>query len=277
MPTAGSSRIVLREVTYTYPGRRAPALDSVSYRFEAGKLYALLGRNGSGKSTLARCLNALLVPDSGTVEVGGISIASESDRRAVCRIVSMVFQNPDTQMIGPTVEEEVAFGPENLGLPTDSIRSRVDEAFEGAGIAGLVRRQPLRLSHGQKQQVAIAGAMAMEPEFLVSDESTSMLDYSSRGRVLGLFGELRERGIGIIHATHFMEEAAAADEVLVLDRGRVAVSGPPRAVLGDAAAVRALGLDPLIATRVVEELRARGHAPPEEILTVEELVSWLRS
>lgn len=277
METPAPSRILLRDVTYTYPGGLVPALDSVSFQFEAGRVYALLGRNGSGKSTLARCLNALMVPDSGTIEVDGLSTSSEPDRREICRRVSMVFQNPDTQMVGSTVEEEVAFGPENLGLPTERIRQRVDEALERAGITVLARRQPLRLSHGQKQQVAIAGALAMDPEFLVSDESTSMLDYASRGRILGLFGELRKRGIGVIHVTHFLEEAAAADEVLVLDGGRVAASGPPRTVLGDAGAVRDLGLDPLIATCVVEELRAMGHAPPCEILTVEELVSWLNS
>lgn len=267
--------IKVEGISYTYEGADSPAIADIDLGLEHGKLYALLGRNGSGKSTLARCLNGLLLPGAGRVVSCGMDTSEPGSALEVPRHVAMVFQNPDTQIVGATVEEEVAFGPENLGLPTGQIRERVDRALELAGITSLATRQPLRLSQGQKQLVAIAGAIAMEPDFLVSDESTSMLDYSARVRVLDLFEQLRDAGMGIIHVTHFLEEATLADEVVVLESGRLVAQGTPQETLGDPQRVRSLGLDPLAVTVVAYELARLGHAVPEDVLTVKELVSWL--
>ena len=188
-----------------------------------------------------------------------------------------MFQTPDTRTVGSTVEEEVAFGPENLGLSPLVIRKRVDEALELAGVVDLARRQPQQLSLGQKQLVAVAGAIAMEPSFLISDESTSMLDVRSRAGVLKLFADLRKRGVGIVHVTHFLEEAAIADQVVILESGRIAGTGPPGKLLSDPTRVRNLGLNPLPATMVAEKLTALGHHAGGDILTAEELLLWSRA
>lgn len=268
-------RLSVRGLRYCYPGAALEALRGVDVEFEPGRLYALLGRNGSGKSTLARCLNALLIPTGGLVLSCGLDSSLVPDRREIHRRVAMVFQDPDTQMVATTVEEEVAFGPENLGLEPSEIRRRVDGALELVGISELSGRQPQRLSLGQKQLVAIAGALAMEPAFLISDESTSMLDLGARLRVLELFGELRLRGIGIVHVTHFLDEAATADSVVVLEEGRVAAQGVPAETLCDPGRVAAMGLEPLPVTVIAGELRRLGHPVPGGVLEVEELVPWL--
>lgn len=238
-------------------------------------MYALLGRNGSGKSTLTRCLNALIIPTGGRVRACGFDTADPGNTVPIRKLVAMVFQDPDTQMVGTTVEEEVAFGPENLGLEPAEIRRRVEESLAVAGIEDLAGRQPQRLSQGQKQLVAIAGALAMRPAFLVSDESTSMLDYESRLRVLELLDGLRSSGVGVVHATHFLEEATLADRVMVLDGGRLVASGTPAELLGDPARVRSMGLDPLAVTVVAEELGRLGHPVAERVLGVKELLAWL--
>lgn len=269
------SRITLENVTYAYPGAGREALAGIDADFERGRMCAVLGRNGSGKSTLARCLNGLLVPTAGRVVACGVETSDPDGSRDVRRLVAMVFQDPDTQMVAATVEEEVAFGPENLGLPREEIRRRVDRSLAMAGIEDLARRQPQRLSQGQKQLVAIAGALAMEPAFLVSDESTSMLDYRSRVRVLELLDSLRSSGVGVVHVTHFLEEATLADRVLVLDGGRPVASGTPAGLLSDPARVRAMGLDPLAVTVVIEELGRLGHPVAERVLGVKELLTWL--
>ena len=271
---SGKLQILVEGLHFEYPGAPAEALSGIDLELEQGKLYALLGRNGSGKSTLARCMNGVLAPGSGRVMACGLDTSSEAGRRAVPAAVSMVFQNPDTQMVASTVEEEVAFGPENLGLEPDVIRRRVDGALELVGISDLARRQPLRLSQGQKQLVAIAGALAMEPSFLLSDESTSMLDHFARTRVLELFEQLRSMGIGVVHVTHFLEEAALADEVIVLDAGAVIARGTPAGILADPSRVRSMGLDPLAVTIVAYELGKLGHVVPE-VLDVKELLAWL--
>lgn len=271
----GTEDILLSDLSFNYPGQSSPALDGVNLRFERGKFQAVLGRNGSGKSTLARCLNALLVPSAGKVVSCGLDTSLAENSLEIRKNLAMVFQNPDTQMVGTTVEEEVAFGPENLGLPQTDIRRRVDGALAMAGISELAKRQPLRLSQGQKQLVAIAGALAMEPAFLVSDESTSMLDHRSRSRILDLFLGLTKNGVGIIHVTHFLEEAALADTVAVLDGGRLAAEGTPAEVLCEPLRVRAMGMDPLPVTVVAGELARLGHPHPGPVLTVRELLSWL--
>ncbi len=272
---AGGSSIRVEGLRFSYPGSSTEALRGVDLEFRQGAFHALVGRNGSGKSTLARCMNALLPPSAGRVLSCGIDSASAPDRREIHKRVAMVFQDPDTQMVGSTVEEEVAFGPENLGLEPAEIRRRVDGALDRVGIVHLAGRQPARLSQGQKQLVAIAGALAMEPSFLISDESTSMLDYTSRRKVVELFMELTSAGIGIVHVTHFLEEAALADSVVILDGGAVAGRGAPAEVLSDPVRLRELGLDPLAVTLVAYELRRAGHQVPGDVLDVKELVSWL--
>ncbi len=251
-------------LTYRYPGSAADALAGVDLLVERGKMYAVLGRNGSGKSTLAMCLGGLLEPREGSVVAGGARMG-------------MIFQDPDTQMVASSVEEEVAFGPENLGLESAEIRRRVDGALDRVGIADLLSRQPLRLSQGQKQLVAVAGALAMRPEFMLSDESTSMLDHAARSRVLNLFEGLAREGMGVVHVTHFISEAVRADEVVVLDDGRVALQGPPGEVLSDPGRLESLGLEPLPVTLVVSELSSRGREVPAGTIEPQELLSWLRS
>lgn len=274
-PRGGETTIIVENLSFSYPGSVRPALRGVDVRLERGTIYAVLGRNGSGKSTFARCLNALLTPSGGRVVSCGFDTRDPASRSEVRKRLAMIFQDPDTQIVGTSVEEEVAFGPENLGLEPRVIRKRVDAALEMAGIVGLSARQPLRLSQGQKQLVAIAGALAMEPAFLISDESTSMLDSSARARILDLFAGLADNGVGVVHVTHFMEEAALADEVIVLDEGSVAASGPPAEVLRDPYTVAAMGLEPLPVTLVAKELGLLGCPPPPDVLTAKELLSWL--
>jgi energy-coupling factor transport system ATP-binding protein len=271
----GGSSIRVEGLRFSYGGAEVEALRGIDLDLRQGEFHAILGRNGSGKSTLARCMNALLAPSGGRVLSCGFDSSSAHDRREIHRRVAMVFQDPDTQMVGSTVEEEVAFGPENLGLPPSEIKSRVEGALERVGIPHLAGRQPGRLSQGQKQLVAIAGALAMEPVFLISDESTSMLDYRSRRNVIDLFMKLTTFGIGIVHVTHFLEEAALADSVVILDGGEVAGLGAPAEVLGDPVRLRELGLDPLAVTVIAYELGRIGHPVPGDVMDVKELVSWL--
>lgn len=270
------NNIECKGLTYRYPGYPSEALSSIDLTFEQGKMYALLGRNGSGKSTLAMCMGGLLLPTAGSVLALGFDTGGENGGSRTRGKLGMVFQDPDTRMVAMSVEEEVAFGPENLGLPREQIRSRVDSVLRRVGIEDLSGRQPLRLSQGQKQLVAIAGALAMEPFFLLSDESTSMLDHAARSRVLDLLGSLRDDGMGIVHVTHFISEAAQADHVIVLDNGRVALQGPPEQVLSDPESLLSLGLEPLPVTIVAGELLKRGHRVPNGMLDEEELVAWLK-
>jgi energy-coupling factor transport system ATP-binding protein len=271
------NRISVEELSFTYPGAAREALSGINLFFEQGEFCAILGRNGSGKSTLARCLNAILAPSGGKVTSCGLDTRDQGGSLEIKKRIAMVFEDPDTQIVGTTVEEEVAFGPENLRLSTDVIRERVDSSLELTGIREFIGRQPSRLSEGQKQVVAIAGALAMEPAFLVSDESTSMLDTNARQRILELFLSLKEKGMGIIHVTHFLEEAAMSDRVVVLDNGRVRAEGAPGDVLYDPVKVSEMGLDPLPVTIVAREMSAMGYPPPGPVLTVEELLACIRA
>ena len=223
------------EVSFAYrTGEKAtPALRGVTFSLARGETLAVLGANGSGKSTLARLANGLILPDTGAVEVEGISTADPDAVWDTRTRVGIVFQNPDNQIVGTVVEEDVAFGPENLGVPREEIRRRVDAALVAVGLAGLERREPHLLSGGQKQRLAIAGALAMEPRYLVFDEPTSMLDPQGRSDVLAVIEELRGRGHGILHVTHDLSDAARADRVLVLLGGEVVFLGTPSALLDD--------------------------------------------
>jgi energy-coupling factor transport system ATP-binding protein len=270
-----AQQIFVEGLSFIYPGADGEALSDIDLLFERGKFYSILGRNGSGKSTLARCLNALLAPSDGRVTSCGLDTRDSGASIEIKKKIAMVFQDPDTQIVGTTVEEEVAFGPENLCLSAEATRERVDGSLALTGISGFAGRQPHRLSEGQKQLVAIAGALAMEPAFLVSDESTSMLDSVARQRILDLFLSLKEEGVGIIHVTHFLEEAAIADRVIVLDHGRVRAEGVPADVLYDPVKVIEMGLDPLPVTLVAREMSAMGRPPAGPVLTVEELLSCI--
>ena len=255
------------------------ALDDVSLAVEEGAFVAVLGANGSGKSTLAKHLNALLLPTSGACRINGLDTAAAADTGELWKIrqqVGMVFQNPDNQLIAAVVEDDVAFGPENLGMPPDEIRTAVREALACVNMTHYRKFAPHLLSGGQKQRVAIAGALAMKTRCLVLDEPTAMHDPQGRAEVMETVCRLHEQqGITIVLITHFMEEAALADRVVVMADGRVADDGTPREIFRKAAALKALGLDVPLATELGLELRASGLDVPQDILTDDELTSAL--
>jgi energy-coupling factor transport system ATP-binding protein len=247
------------------------ALSEVSISIEKGSFVVILGRNGSGKSTLARLMNALLLPSEGVVLVKGINTRDEKSIWEIRRTTGMVFQNPDNQIVGTIVEEDVAFGPENLGIQPAKIRQRVDEALKLVGMSKNKKDSPHLLSGGQKQRVAIAGILAMKPECIVLDEATSMLDPNGRKEVMAVLKKLnREEKITIVHITHNMDEACAADRVIVVDDGRVVVDGTPREVFSDVSRIKKLGLDVPQVTELLYELEKEGFVLPRGVLTVDE-------
>ena len=249
--------IDIDNVRFTYDGVHF-ALDGVSAHVETGEFLCILGGNGSGKSTLAKHLNALLVPDKGRVMVDGMDTADAECTYAVRKTCGMVFQNPDDQLVASLVEDDVAFGPENLGIPTPELRERVTQALEDVGLSGFERHETHALSGGQKQRVAIAGVLAMNPSVLVLDEASAMLDPRGRAGLMRVCHELHERGMTIVMITHFMEEAAQADRVIVMERGRVALEGTPDEVLLQADALDHLNLDVPFAARLSLDARRAG-------------------
>lgn len=252
------------------------ALDDLSLSIERGEFVAVLGSNGSGKSTLAKHLNALLLPTSGACRIDGIDTREEADVWRIRQKVGMVFQNPDNQLIAAVVEDDVAFGPENLGVPSAEIRRRVDEALKAVNMTEFRSYAPHLLSGGQKQRIAIAGTLAMQTEAIVFDEATAMLDPEGRAEILSIVQRLHEeQGITVVYITHFMEEAAAADRILVLDHGRLVMDAPPREMFRHARKLRALGLEVPLAVELRDRLRAAGVALPEDLLTPAELVAAL--
>lgn len=252
------------------------ALVDVNLTIEAGRFVAVVGPNGSGKSTLAKHLDALLLPTSGRVTVGGIDTHDQDRLWEIRRLCGMVFQNPDNQIVATTVEEDVAFGPENLGVPSAEIGRRIDEALRWVGMQDLRDRAPHLLSGGQKQRVAIAGVLAMRPRCLVLDEATAMLDPAGREEVMAVVRRLnREDGLTVLHITHFMDEAAEADQVVVMDRGRIQFSGPPHEVFSRAGELRKIGLDVPAMTELGERLRKAGFNLPAGIVSVDEMVGLL--
>lgn len=272
-----ATMIKTEKLTFTYPaeegGRQeSSALREVELEIEKGSFVAILGHNGSGKSTLAKHMNAVLLPTGGTVWVEGLDTADPALLLEVRRRVGMVFQNPDNQIVANVVEEDVAFAPENLGVPSEEIRKRVDDALEAVGMEEeYARHAPHLLSGGQKQRVAIAGVIAMEPECIVLDESTAMLDPVGRREVLTTVHKLnRERGITVVLITHHMNEAMEADRAIVMNRGQVAMDGTPRAVFARVEELRALGLAAPDTVELLYELRSRGIDIPLDAMTVEE-------
>lgn len=268
-----NSVITLDNVSFRYPDAGRDALSGVSLSIEAGSFIAVLGHNGSGKSTLAKLLNAILVPTEGTVTVKGMDTRSEENLLNVRRTVGMVFQNPDNQIVASVVEDDVAFAPENLGVPPAEIRRRVDEALKRVGMYEFRNNAPHLLSGGQKQRVAIAGVLAMKPDVIILDESTAMLDPSGRREVMNTVHRLnREEGISVVIITHYMSEAATADYMIVMDDGRIAMNGTPREVFTKVDKVRALGLDVPPMTDLAHSLRADGVDVRADVLTVDEMV-----
>ena len=252
------------------------ALTDVSLSIEAGEFVAVLGSNGSGKSTLAKHLDALLLPTSGVCRIDGMDTQNVDQVWRIRQKVGMVFQNPDNQLIAAIVEDDVAFGPENLGVPPKEIRSRVDEALSVVGMTKFRSFAPHLLSGGQKQRIAIAGALAMQTECLVFDEATAMLDPEGRAEILDVVQKLhKEQHKTIVYITHFMEEAAAADRIIVLDHGRLAMDGTPREVFAQADCLQKLGLDVPLVVELGARLRQDGIALPQAIVTADDLVQAL--
>ena len=263
------------ELVYRYPVEEGEtpqnALDGVDLTIEKGSFVVVLGHNGSGKSTLAKHMNAVLVPASGKVLVDGMDTAEEENLLEVRRRVGMVFQNPDNQIVANVVEEDVAFGPENLGVPTEEIRKRVDASLKAVGMEQFADHAPHMLSGGQKQRIAIAGVIAMTPECIVLDESTAMLDPAGRQEVLDTVQYLnRERGITVILITHHMNEAVYADRVVVMDHGKVAMDGTPMEILTQVERLRALGLSAPPTVQLLDALGREGWDVSLSALTVED-------
>ena len=246
------------------------ALDGVSVQVKRGEFVAVLGANGCGKSTLAKHFNAILLPESGKVYVEGMDTADEEKLYDIRQTVGMVFQNPDNQIVATVVEEDVAFALENLGVPQDEMRRRVDDSMKMAGIYEYRERAPHTLSGGQKQRVAIAGVIAMRPDCLILDESTAMLDPRGRAQVMKTIRNLRDAGISIVSITHYMEEAAQADRILVMSRGRIVMEGTPEQVFSQTKRLHGYHLDVPQATELRDELAAAGLPMPENIITPEE-------
>ena len=263
-------------LTFAYPaeeGESAPtaALEDVTLSVEKGSFVVVLGHNGSGKSTLAKQMNAVLLPCGGTVYVDGMDTKQEALLLEIRRRVGMVFQNPDNQIVANVVEEDVAFAPENLGIPTGEIRRRVDDALAAVGMSEFTRHAPHLLSGGQKQRVAIAGVIAMAPECVVLDEATAMLDPSGRREVLSAIRALnRERGITVVLITHHMDEALGADRLIVMNDGHLAMDGTPAEVFTQVDALRAMGLAAPDTVELLYGLRQGGMDVPLDALTVED-------
>lgn len=249
------------------------AVDHVSLDVEQGQFIAILGHNGSGKSTLAKHINAILKPTEGEMTVDGMSTSEEDNVWSVRQTAGMVFQNPDNQIVATIVEEDVAFGPENLGVPTDEIWERVNKALESVNMTMYRGYSPNKLSGGQKQRVAIAGVLAMKPKCIVLDEATAMLDPLGRKEVMSAIIELNKvEKITVILITHYMDEAVLADKIFVMDKGKIAMEGTPRQVFSHVEEIRELRLDVPAATAMAYELRKAGYNIPKEILTRDELV-----
>ncbi|MBQ9369737.1 MAG: energy-coupling factor transporter ATPase [Clostridia bacterium] len=261
--------ITFDHVTYEYPtdGTPVPAVKDVSLEIADGSFVCVLGENGSGKSTLAKLMNGLLVPTDGDVRVDGASTNTEDEDAlfAIRKKVGMVFQNPDNQMIASIIEDEIAFGPENLGVPREEIEERITYALEAVGMTQPRHHTPEKLSGGQKQRIAIASVLAMRPSTLVLDESTAMLDPKGRREVMEVIRELNRQGITIVLITHYMEETVRADRVIVMSEGAVVMDGTPAEIFGDTEAVRRYHLELPISDYLAEKLREAGLSLPHKI------------
>ncbi len=270
------SIINVENLVYTYEGAEEPTLRGLNLEIEEGSFVAVLGHNGSGKSTFAKHLNGILLPTSGRVLVDGMDTANEDTLLAVRNTVGMVFQNPDNQIVANVVEDDVAFGPENIGIPTAEIRTRVDEALKAVGMYEYRNHAPHLLSGGQKQRVAIAGIIAMRPRCIVLDEPTAMLDPSGRREVLDTIHRLnRENGITVVLITHHMDECIDAHRLIVMADGRIIADGSPREVFPQVELLRGTGMDVPATVGLAWELRKAGYDMPLDALSVEECAEAL--
>lgn len=274
------SFIKFNNVTFSYTvdeetGQKIkPALKNVSFEIPKGQFVAILGHNGSGKSTAAKMMNGLAVPDEGEVTVEGIPTSDESRIIDIRKKVGMVFQNPDNQLVATIVEDDVAFGPENLGVEPSEIRRRVDDALKAVGMYEFKDREPHKLSGGQKQRVAIAGAIAMQTECIVMDEPTAMLDPRGREEVMSTVKMLKEEmGVTVILITHYMDEAVKADRVIIMNDGKIAADGTPREIFKNVELVKSLGLDVPQATELAYRLSKLGYKIDYSVLNEEECAS----
>ena len=267
--------LTAENVSFSYD-KKINVLSDVNFTAERGEYIAVIGHNGSGKSTLAKLFNALLIPDSGKITVDGFSSSDKKSLFEIRKRVGVVFQNPDNQLVASIVEDDVAFGPENLGVKREEIGKRIDYALKAVGMEEFRKASPERLSGGPKQRVAIAGVLALRPEILVLDESTAMLDPQGRKDILAVAKKLcREEGVTVIAVTHYMEEVLEADRVYVMDRGRVALSGAPEYVFSDMKRIKGFGLELPLAGYIAEKLREKGLPIAENVLTSEALTEAL--
>ncbi|MBE6834869.1 MAG: energy-coupling factor transporter ATPase [Ruminococcaceae bacterium] len=250
------------------------AVKNVSFDIKAGEMVAVLGHNGCGKSTLAKLTNSILIPTEGKVYVCGIESSNEETIYDIRQRVGVVFQNPDNQIVASIVEEDVAFGPENLGIPREEIRKRVDEALKAVDMYDYREHETHKLSGGQKQRVAIAGILAMQPDCIVLDEPTAMLDPVGRREVMNTVKKFnKELGITIVFITHFMEEAVEADRIIVMDKAQVILDGTPKEVFSDSKKIREIGLDVPATVSLALEIEKEGIEIPSDTLTVDEFVN----
>ncbi len=272
------SIIEFKNVTFRYESDEEgvvlpPAVKDFSLTISEGEFIAILGHNGSGKSTLAKLSNGLLIPEKGTVIVDGMDTKNEDDDIKIKQTVGVVFQNPDNQIVATIVEEDVAFGPENLGIEPSEIRRRVDDSLKIVGMYKYKDHEPHKLSGGQKQRVAIAGIIAMEPRCIVLDEPTAMLDPEGRRDVMNAIKRLnRELGITVVFITHYMEEACEADRIVVMDDSRFLMDGTPKEVFADTDKIRSIGLDVPQTCQLAKMLKNDGYKLKNDLLTIDELV-----
>ncbi|MBQ6297284.1 MAG: energy-coupling factor transporter ATPase [Selenomonadaceae bacterium] len=265
----------LRHVYKSSSGDKV-ALDGINFSIEAGEFVAIIGTNGSGKSTLAKHFNALLLPTDGKIFINGLDTSQEENIWRVRENVGMVFQNPDSEIVAAIVEDDVAFGLENLGIEPKKIRERVDLALDAVNMTDYKKFAPSKLSGGQKQRIAIAGVIAMQTKIIVFDEPTAMLDPQGRREVLDMVKRLHAQGKTIIYITHFMEEAAQAQRVFVMESGKIIRDGTPREIFTDVKEMKRLGFNVPVAAELAERLRRKGFKLPKKILTAEELAEALR-
>ena len=271
--------IKIDRVTYDYPNLEEEpfrAVDDVSLTVKRGEFVVILGHNGSGKSTLAKLINSLLLPTSGNVYVNEMNTRDEEKIWKIRETAGMVFQNPDNQLVATIVEEDVAFGPENQGVPSDEIIKRVEKSLETVNMLKYRKHAPHLLSGGQKQRIAIAGVLAMRPDCIILDEPTAMLDPLGRKEVMDTIEKLnKEENKTIVHITHYMSEAVKADRIIVMEKGKIVLEGKPREVFGEVEKIKALGLDVPQVTELAYKLKKEGVNISSDVLTVEELVALI--
>lgn len=251
------------------------AIDGISFEIEAGSFTAIIGKNGSGKSTLAKNLNGLLLPTEGDILVADYNTKDDAHIWDVRQTAGMVFQNPDNQLVSAIVEDDVAFGPENLGVDPREIRQRVDQALEAVNMGQFKNKAPHLLSGGQKQRIAIAGVVAMKPRCIIFDEPTAMLDPKGRKEIMAIIDELHREGITVVLITHFMEEAVRADRVMIMHGGKILLDGTPAEVFSQGALINSVNLDVPPIVELADELRAVGISVPDEIITEEKMVAYV--